>query len=232
MRGEVSDLGGAQARSADVRVSCLDDLEFLRGQVNLILPSGLDDRSDTELYFLIKALPDADPRIKIELVGQPSVKLAEKVSKATTTAARSHGKTVGGRKESLTPRLITPLLANGAVTLTWPRVDTPKHTGVRVFRKESQPAGTGDALGKEVYDGTPAQGEVECRSTGKHFPFPTASSTNTQVLDPPLAPPARKDRRREERVQDKPARLPPLAIKRSRPPQRGQPLAWSLKQYT
>jgi hypothetical protein len=192
-RGEARDRDKpADTANRDVRIVHQEELDFLRGRVDVSLPRGLERRADLVLLFVAKTLPGSEPRFALTLSGQRAIRLIERGMKATgpRASADSEGNV---RKRSLTPRTITPISDGKGLALTWAPADEHTYTGIRVFRTILSPANSAASLGEEIYEGPVASATIRCHGIGGSK---TVKSFEPQALTigAPLEQPERKEK--------------------------------------
>ena len=107
----------------NMRMLFWEDLEFLRGRVDLFISSGLDSGGEIEFHLLVKVLPDEDAGVKLSLVGQPALTLSEVASKVQ--GAR-YQREEDERRESLSPKSIKTMIDGKGITLLWTPVKNRK----------------------------------------------------------------------------------------------------------
>ncbi len=186
----------------DKQIFYEDDLDFLRGQVDVSFPNGLDEGGEIDFYFLTKPIPGSEASFDLILKGDPTIKLVRRSEKSDPTKPSEQSGT-DKKKQSLTPSMVTTLVDNENITLIWTKINDTSYKGVRIFRTVVANGVPPDQLGEEIYDGPTAKGTVECRM----------NRNVTVAAKPPLSiypmPEAKEPpRRKNEKIKGSPPAAP------------------------
>jgi hypothetical protein len=175
-----------------INVLYLEDLEFLRGDTDLRLTSGLDENAEIIVYFLCKTLPGVVHDLDLALDGEPEIKLERHgvTIKNNSPLQDKNADEKTSNKIVLTPSYATFYLGEHTIYLVWEYSESQPYKGVRIFRSERQAANDVDLLGQEIYEGPGSANSLDCGGVVSLEPE-QKNAVEAKKLYPDIEPPPR-----------------------------------------
>jgi len=147
--------------SNEVKVYYKDDLEFLKGKIELSILSGLDENAEIDLVFLCKTISFKPLNMGIKLIGSPDITFEKKLKKSLNNSySQPTNRNQEKFKKLLTPKIVKTYLGKNTIYLAWEIPKSPQYKGVRIFRSGMRNISDFENLGEEIYDGPGYLGET------------------------------------------------------------------------
>jgi hypothetical protein len=147
-----------------IKVFYNEDLQFLDGAIDVLLPEGLDESAQVDLFFLCKVASKEDIEPRIELRGAPGITWAKTGNIARENVPAVQKPATVDQKLSLTPEIVTFYAGKQTIFLVWAKPQNADYRGVRIFRSSERVTPSLSDFGKELYDGPGDIRPVKCDS--------------------------------------------------------------------
>ena len=137
-----------------------DNILNMKGEADILMPTGLDEDSEIIFYILYKIWPKAEHDVNFSITGHSDIQLVKENDISThvvSNDARSNTNTQKKYKTILTPPVVSSYISNNKIYLLWDHPKDISYQGVRIFRSIKSEKNNKN-LGNEVYDGS---GEIE-----------------------------------------------------------------------